>query len=124
MPLRAAESDCECSGYAGPRHTTVACRFSLMARLWRLKECLNLHKDWIKPREQIAVLPGKNHKNRKPKIFPLDGKLWEMIRHRLEGLTLRGCCSTVTAEGSSAFAGCAKRYVSKRRSVRVISFIT
>jgi glc operon protein GlcG len=33
MPLLAAESDCECLGCAGPRHTTVACRFSLMARL-------------------------------------------------------------------------------------------
>src|SRR5215467_10650090 len=48
------------------------------------------HKHWIKTKEQIAVLPGKNHKNKKPKVFPLDGKMWEMIRTRLENPSAEG----------------------------------
>jgi integrase len=32
---------------------------------WRLKECLNLQKDWIHEKEQIAVLPKGFSKNKK-----------------------------------------------------------
>src|SRR5262249_29201367 len=38
---------------------------------WRLKECLNLHKDLIKVKEQIAVLPGKNQKKQALEGLPV-----------------------------------------------------
>ena len=77
---------------------------------WRLRECLGLHKDWIKPQEKLAVLPRSKHKNKRPKIYPLEGKVWHMIERRLvhpspDGLlfhrsgkpvrSIRRICSTV-----------------------------
>lgn len=50
---------------------------------WRLRECLGLHKDWIRTKDKIAVLPASKHKNKKPKIYPLEGKVWQMIEKRL-----------------------------------------
>jgi integrase len=50
---------------------------------WRLTECLRLHKDWIKVHEKIAVLPKSRSKNKKPRIFPLEGVVWEMVESRL-----------------------------------------
>jgi len=38
---------------------------------WRLGECLNLHKDLIKVKEQIAVLPGKNQKKQALEGLPV-----------------------------------------------------
>jgi integrase len=50
---------------------------------WRLSECLGLHKDWIKVKERIAILPAKKHKNKRPKVLPLDGEMADMIFRRL-----------------------------------------
>lgn len=50
---------------------------------WRLSECLGLHKDWIKIKERLVVLPGKKHKNKRPKVLPLDGEMWDMVEKRL-----------------------------------------
>jgi integrase len=50
---------------------------------WRLRECLGLHKDWIRTKDKIVVLPASKHKNKKPKIYPLEGRVWNMIEKRL-----------------------------------------
>lgn len=50
---------------------------------WRLSECLGLHKDWIKVKERIVILPAKKHKNKRPKVLPLDGEMWDMVQQRL-----------------------------------------
>ena len=51
---------------------------------WRLRECLQLHKDWVRVQDKIVVLPKAKHKNKSPKIYPLEGKVWTMIEKRLE----------------------------------------
>lgn len=50
---------------------------------WRLKEALNLSSDWIKVQERIAVLPKAWSKNKRPRIFPLEGDVWNMVERRL-----------------------------------------
>ncbi len=57
---------------------------------WRLQECLGLHKDWIRPLDKIAVLPKEKHKNKRQKIYPLEGKVWEMIERRLASASSDG----------------------------------
>jgi len=57
---------------------------------WRLRECLGLHKDWIKPAEKLAVLPAAKHKNKRPKIYPLEGKVWQMVERRLANVSPQG----------------------------------
>ena len=47
-----------------------------------MNECLGLRREWIKTREQLAVLPAQKHKNKRAKILPLNGKLWDMIERR------------------------------------------
>ncbi len=49
---------------------------------WRLNECLGLHRNWVKVRERIILLPAAKHKNKRPKVLPLSDKLWEMISMR------------------------------------------
>ncbi len=51
---------------------------------WRLNEALQLNRDWIKTDLQIAVLPASKHKNKKPKIFPLEGEVLEIVERRLK----------------------------------------
>lgn len=50
---------------------------------WRLNECLRLHRDWIRLTDRIAVLPKQFSKNKRARIFPLEGKMLAMIEHRL-----------------------------------------
>jgi integrase len=57
---------------------------------WRLQECLQLHKDWIRAKDKLAVLPAEKHKNKRPKIYPLEGRVWDMIERRLAAASPEG----------------------------------
>jgi integrase len=57
---------------------------------WRLNEVLNLNREWIKTDLRIAILPAAHHKNKKPKILPLEGEVWEIIERRLAGANEEG----------------------------------
>lgn len=50
---------------------------------WRLRECLGLHKDWIRVKDRVVILPASKHKTKRPKVYPLEGKVWEMVERRL-----------------------------------------
>jgi len=50
---------------------------------WRRGECLNLHRDWIRLRDRIAVLPKQFSKNKRIRVYPLEGKVLAMIERRL-----------------------------------------
>jgi integrase len=34
--------------------------------------------------ERLVVLPATKHKNKRPKVLPLDGRLWDLIQRRYE----------------------------------------
>jgi integrase len=57
---------------------------------WRLREALHLHRDWIKVTERLAVLPKAHSKNKKPRIFPLEGCVWEMVDRRVQSANADG----------------------------------
>lgn len=50
---------------------------------WRLNECLRLNAEWIRLKDKIAVLPKWASKNKRIKIYPLEGKVLAMIESRL-----------------------------------------
>ena len=57
---------------------------------WRLRECLNLRVEWVRLLDKIAVLPKQFSKNKRVKIYPLEGKVLAMIEKRI---------GTASAEG-------------------------
>ena len=57
---------------------------------WRLGECLNLHRDWVRLRDKIAVLPKQFSKNKRIRIYPLEGKVLAMVEQRLANCNADG----------------------------------
>jgi integrase len=57
---------------------------------WRLQECLGLHRDWIRTKDRVVVLPAEKHKNKTPKIYPLEGRVWQMVERRLADANAEG----------------------------------
>jgi integrase len=57
---------------------------------WRRGECLNLHRDWIRLRDKLAVLPKQFSKNKRIRVYPLEGKVLAMIEKRLANCNHEG----------------------------------
>jgi integrase len=57
---------------------------------WRLNEVLQLNASWIKADLRLAILPAAKHKNKKQKVFPLEGEVWNLVSLRLGGINNDG----------------------------------
>lgn len=51
---------------------------------WRLEEAKSLNSKMVDADLKIAVLPGSKHKNKRAKIYPLEGEVWTMVERRLK----------------------------------------
>ena len=69
---------------------------------WRKSEVLNIIWDWVSFQDRLVSIPGRYTKNKRDKVFPLEGECLEMMKTRF-----------AIASGS---------YVFHRNGKRVVSF--
>lgn len=49
---------------------------------WRKNEILNIVWDWVNFQDRLVLIPGRFTKNKRDKIFPLEGECYEMLERR------------------------------------------